>query len=276
MHLAVEATNITLAYGATTAISTSSFTIPAGTVTAVIGPNGAGKSTILNSIAGLMTPSSGTISVPPIHGDRRRISYVLQGTKVNDALPITVREVVTMGRYASSGLYRWLTDDDRASVTEAMNRMGIDDIAGKHLNDLSGGQRQRVFVAQGLAQEHDVLLLDEPLTGIDLPTAQAIDDVIHDETGRGCTVIMTTHDLSEAQFADHVLLISGRVVAHGPPQQVLTAENLADAYGPSLLHVDDGDGLFIDDPGHSHLPGRHAHRERIIHTEPSPTELHGE
>jgi manganese transport system ATP-binding protein len=276
MPVGITARDITLAYGHTIAIEESSFDIPTGQVTAVIGPNGAGKSTILNAIAGLMTPTSGTIDIPIIHGNRRRISYVLQTTKVNDALPITVKEVVTMGRYASAGPYRWLTADDRAAVDRAMDRMDIKGISGRHLQNLSGGQRQRVFVAQGLAQDHDVLLLDEPLTGIDLPTAQAIDDVIHDETARGCAVVMTTHDLSEAQFADHVLLISGRVVAHGPPEQVLTATNLADAYGPSLLHVGEGKQFFLDDPAHTPVPGRHAHRERSIHTESSPSELHGE
>jgi manganese transport system ATP-binding protein len=273
---AVDATDVTLSYGSTVAIASSTFAIPSGTVTAVIGPNGAGKSTILNAIAGLITPTTGSIDVPVIAGDRRRIAYVLQSTKVNDALPISVREVVTMGRYSTTGSYRLVSADDRDAVDNAMARVGITDIAGKRLQDLSGGQRQRVFVAQGLAQDHDVLLLDEPLTGIDLPTAQAIDKVIHDETGRGCTVVMTTHDLSEAQYADHVLLISGRVVAHGPPDAVLTPDNLADAYGPSLLHIGDAGQLFVDDPAHAHLPGRHAHRERSIHTESSPTEFHGE
>jgi iron complex transport system ATP-binding protein len=273
---AVVATNVTLAYGSTVALERSSFTIPIGTVTAVIGPNGAGKSTVLNAIAGLMDPTEGTIEVPPIVGDRRRIAYVLQTTKINDALPVSVREVVTMGRYAAAGPYRRLTTTDREAVDEAIQRMGIADIASSHLHNLSGGQRQRVFVAQGLAQDHDLLLLDEPLTGIDLPTATAIDEVIHDETSRGCTVVMTTHDLSEAQFADHVLLISKTVIASGAPDDVLTSENLVTAYGPSLLHVGDGGQLFVDDPAHSHLPGRHAHRERTIHTETSPTDLHAE
>ncbi len=146
-------------------------------------------------------------------------------------------------------------------------------IAGKRLHDLSGGQRQRVFVAQGLAQDHDLLLLDEPLTGIDLPTAQAIDEVIHDELAQGCTVVMTTHDLSEARVADHVLLLSGRVVASGAPDEVLTSDYLAAAYGPSLLHIEK-DRIFIDDPAHQHVPGRHVHLERVIHPESSTAELH--
>lgn len=273
---AVVAKDVTLAYGNHVAVDRSTFEVPVGRVTTVIGPNAAGKSTILNAIAGLMTPIHGTLEVPVIDGDHQRIAYVLQTTKVNYALPISVQEVVTMGRYATTGLYRWLTDTDRDAVNNAMDLMGISDISRSRLQDLSGGQRQRVFVAQGLAQEHDILLLDEPLTGIDLPTAQAIDDVIHEETDRGCTVIMTTHDLSEAQFSDHVLLVSGRVVASGPPDDVLTAANLAEAYGPSLLHLEEDDRLFLDDPAHPRLPGRHAHRERTIHTESSPSDVHGE
>jgi manganese transport system ATP-binding protein len=154
-----------------------------------------------------------------------------------------------------------------------MERIGIVTIGNRHLHELSGGQRQRVFVAQGLVQEHDILLLDEPLTGIDLPTAHAIDEVIHDERTRGCTVIMTTHDLSEAMVADHVVLLSGSVVAAGPPDEILTTENLTVAYGQSLLHVDQGN-IFIDDPAHIEMPGRHVHLQRTIHTDSNPSDVH--
>jgi len=270
---AVNAKDLVVSYGPYVAIARSSFTIPAGSVTAVIGPNGSGKSTMLNAIAGLVTPSAGTIEVPARKVDRHRISYVLQTTKVNDALPITVEEVVTMGRFA--GPYRRLTDDDRSAVEVAMERTGITDLRHRHLQELSGGQRQRVFVSQGLTQEHDLLLLDEPLTGIDLPTAQAIDEVIHDERDRGCTVVLTTHDLSEARVADHVLLMAGRVVAFGTPQEVLTAKHLAEAYGSAFLHVEEGQ-IFIDDAAHAPVDINHFHRDRSIHTEASPTEQHGD
>ncbi len=272
-HPAITATDLELRYGPTTALGASTFSIPSGTVTAVIGPNGSGKSTLLNAIAGLLPPASGTVETTA--EKQSEISYVLQSTRVNQALPVTVREVVSMGRYAVRGAYGRLNADDRRAVDEAMDRAGVSEIATQHLDELSGGQRQRVFVAQGLAQDHTILLLDEPLTGIDLAAAQAIDAVIHDESERGCTVVMTTHDLSEAQVANHVLLLAGRVVASGPPDEVLTRENLVAAYGQSLLHVDDGGQLFLDDPAHTHLPGRHAHRERTIHTESSPEELHG-
>ncbi|MEZ5175198.1 MAG: metal ABC transporter ATP-binding protein [Acidimicrobiia bacterium] len=273
---AVVAERIVLAYGKHIAIDESSFTVPAGSVTAVIGPNGAGKSTILNGIAGLMRPVRGSLHLSGIGDDRRRIAYVLQTTKVNEALPISVREVVTMGRYASVGWHGRLTAADRAAAAAAMDKMGITDIQTRHLRELSGGQRQRVFVAQGLAQDHDLLLLDEPLTGIDLPTARAIDAVIHDEVAAGGTVIMTTHDLSEAAVADHVLLISGRVVAEGRPDDALTVASLTEAYGTTLLHVGDEGGVFVDDPAHAPVAGRHLHRHRTIHTESSPTDLHGE
>lgn len=269
----VTARDVELRFGSTVALGQSSFIIPEGSVTVLIGPNGSGKSTLLNGIAGLHRPERGTIEVEPIDGRPRRIAYVLQTTKVNEALPISVREVVMMGRYSSAGAYGWLRRPDRDAVAEAMERTGVSALADRRLEQLSGGQRQRVFVAQGLAQDHDLLLLDEPLTGLDLPSAQAIDEVVHSEYERGHTVIMTTHDLSEARVADHVLLLSGRVVAAGPPGDVLTSEHLTEAYGTSLLHVD-GERLFIDDPAHQPAAGRHVHQDRTIHVESSPTERH--
>ncbi len=271
---AVVATNAVFKYGSHTAVAPSSFCIPECSITAIIGPNGSGKSTILNGIAELAEPASGTIEVLPIDGKRRRVSYVLQTTKVNESLPITVREVVTMGRYPSTGPYGWLKEEDRAAVQAAMDRMEITGLADRHLTELSGGQRQRVFVAQGLTQDHDMLLLDEPLTGLDITSAHAIDDVIHEEQTHGCTIVLTTHDLTAAQVADYVVLMSGRVVAAGTPEEVLTEEHLRDAYGPSLIHVE-GTRLFLDDPIHRPTDPRHEHQDRSIHLEVSPTEQHG-
>jgi manganese transport system ATP-binding protein len=256
---AVRADRWVLAYGPVVALDTSTFEVPLGGITVLIGPNGSGKSTLLGAIAGLIEPVSGSIEVTRIGDARQRVSYVMQSTKVNEGLPVTVREVVSMGRYADSP--GRLDGNDHSVVDDAMRRMGIEDLANSHLRELSGGQRQRVFVAQGLAQEHEVLLLDEPLTGLDLTSALAIDRVIHDESQTGCTIVMTTHDLAEAQVADHVVLLSGRVVASGSPHDVLTVDNLTAAYGPNLLHVE-GERLFIDDPAHRPVPGRHVHRDR--------------
>jgi len=252
--LAVEGTDVVLRYDGTIAVDKSSFRVPTGKVTAVIGPNGSGKSTLLNGIAGLLRPISGTITVHALHP-----SYVLQSTRVNESLPITVREVVTMGRYPTVGAYGRLRSADRDAVERAMTRMGITHLSHRHLHDLSGGQRQRVFIAQGLAEDHDLLLFDEPLTGLDLPSAKVIDEVIHEEPQRGHTVLLTTHDLSEAGQADNVILMGGRVIAEGLPGEVLVSDNLAAAYGPGLLHMEAGQ-MFIDDPAHMGIPGRYDSR----------------
>jgi iron complex transport system ATP-binding protein len=153
----VRATGLAVAYGSTMALAQSDFEISRGDVTAVIGPNGSGKSTLLNAIAGLLEPSAGSIDVDV---EPQRLSYVMQATKVNESLPITVREVVAMGRYATLGAYGLMSPADRSAVDVALQRLEITDLASRHLHDLSGGQRQRVFVAQGLAQDHDLLLLD--------------------------------------------------------------------------------------------------------------------
>jgi iron complex transport system ATP-binding protein len=272
MPVAVHAEDVEFAYNGDVAIEASSFDVPLGKITTLIGPNGSGKSTLLDGIAGLSEPVSGSMTVRP--EDRQRIAYVLQTRKVNDTLPVTVREVVTMGRYATLGYYRRLKDEDRRLVDESMDRMMIGDLAGEHLNELSGGQRQRVFVAQGLAQDHEMLLLDEPMTGLDLPSAAAIDAVIHDENAHGCTVVISTHDLAEARAADHVVLLAGRVVASGRPEDVLTPEYLAEAYGGASVHGA-GEELAIDDPAHLPVDERHVHRDRTIHTESMPDDRHG-
>ncbi|MCL3860069.1 metal ABC transporter ATP-binding protein [Actinotalea sp. K2] len=247
--LLAEATDLVLRYGNHTALARSTFTIPLDGVTAVIGPNGSGKSTLLHALAGLVPVAEGRLRV--LGGDPRaardEISYVLQSTVVPHSTPITVRETVGMGRYPRVGLFRRFGRADRAQVAEAMRRMGIENLAGRHLHELSGGQRQRVYVAQGLAQDHWVMLLDEPLTGLDLVSARTIDGLIHGDGRDGRTVVLTTHDLNEARAADHVILVSGRVVASGSPETVCNRQNLEVAFGLGSLH---GWGGFLDDPAH--------------------------
>ena len=171
---------LVLRYGDHTAMDTSTFVIPTHAVTAVIGPNGSGKSTVLNALAGLVEPASGTLQV--LGSDpadvRRRVSYVLQSVTVAAGTPITVAETVGMGRYPNLGLWRRRSDTDRHRVRTAMERLAITGLEHKHLTELSGGQRQRVYVAQGIAQGHEVLLLDEPLTGLDQDTASKIVEII--------------------------------------------------------------------------------------------------
>lgn len=250
---AARATDLVLSYGAHTAVATSSFEIPLGAVTAIIGPNGSGKTTVLHALAGLIKPESGTVEVlgtSPVKA-RPRVSYVLQSVGMPTGTPITVRETVAMARYATLGLWRRSTQGDRDRVEWAINELDVGDLRKRHLGKLSGGQRQRVYMAQGIAQDHDVLLLDEPLTGLDLVSARTIDRIIHAERDSRRTVVLTTHDLDEARAADHVLLVSGRVVSSGTPGEVLTRSNLELAYGLGALHETHG---FLDDP---HRPEDH-------------------
>jgi manganese transport system ATP-binding protein len=246
---AVTASDVVLAYGSRIVVDTATVTVPDGAVTALIGPNGAGKSTVLNAVAGLLKPRSGRLEVPAAER-RGGVAYVLQATHANEHLPLTVRETVTMGRYAEAGAFRRLRSADRAAVDQAMEALAISDLAGRQLRELSGGQRQRAFVAQGLAQQADVLLLDEPITGLDIVSRQHILDAIAKERAASRAVMVSTHDLGDAAAADHLLLLAGRVVASGPPDAVLTEANLSAAYGGHLLRVGEQTLILDDHPHH--------------------------
>jgi ABC-type Mn2+/Zn2+ transport system ATPase subunit len=237
-----------LAYGRRPVVDRASFTIPAGTAVAVIGPNGAGKSTLLRAMAGLLVPRHGHLEVPA-RARRAAIALVLQATDVDRHLPITVREVVTLARYGQRGPFRPLRRADRSAVVAALARLELADLADRQLHELSGGQRQRVLVAQGLAQQAELLLLDEPVMGLDVVSRQLILDAVAAERGAGRTVVWSTHDLGEAAQADLVLLVANRVVAFGPPAEVLVDGPLSAAYGGRVLRLADGLAV-VDDPHH--------------------------
>lgn len=250
---AVTIEALTVAYGPVLAVDHVDLVITRGTTTAIIGPNGSGKSTLLAAVSGLVKPTRGRVTV---HGDARRgagVAHVLQTTVANEAVPLTVLETVTMGRYGHRGAFGRMTSDDRAAVDEAIDRMRIGDLVGRQLMELSGGQRQRVYVAQGLAQRAAVLLLDEPITGLDLVTQETITAVIHEERTAGCAVVLTTHDVGTARLADLVVLMATRPVAIGPPGTALVPETLAKAYGGHVHVLDDGT-VVLDEPHH------HDHR----------------
>lgn len=258
---AVVARDLTLAYGDRVALSGASFDLPATKVTAVIGPNGSGKTTLLRALSGLERLSSGTLEVlgRPAGAQRPAVSHVMQVQTVNEAVPLTVLETVRMGRYPARGLLGRLRAADHAAVQDAITRMGIDDLVHRHLRELSGGQRQRVFVAQGLAQQADLLLLDEPVTGLDLVSQERIDEAVRDEVAAGHTVVMTTHDVATAAAADHVLLLATHVVAAGPPDTVLVEEHLSHAYGGTAFRTAEGT-LVIGDPHvHGTMVRGHEH-----------------
>ncbi len=263
--VAVHAEELVVAYGDHVALHCVSLDVPRGVVTAVIGPNGSGKTTLLKALSGLQRPSSGRIEVlgRPV-GDRRPdIAHVLQATRVNDAVPLTVVEVVRMGRYARLGALGRFRRADHDAVAEAMDRMEVAHLASKHLGELSGGQAQRVFVAQGLAQDADVLLLDEPITGLDATSQDRIDRVLAEETAKGRTVLMTTHDIPAAARCDTVVLLASHLVAVGPPEQVLTEAHLGHAYGRTTYRTPEGT-LVIGDP-HVHGETLTGHEDHHHH-----------
>ncbi len=254
---AALAADLVLAYGHRVALTAASFTLPAGATVALIGPNGSGKSTLLRALAGLVAPRSGRLTVPA-RARRGAVALVLQTTDVDRTLPITVHEAVTMARYAVRGPFGRLRAVDRAAVAEALSRMEVANLAGRQLNELSGGQRQRVMVAQGLAQQAELLLLDEPVTGLDVVSRDLILAAVEAERAAGHTVVLSTHDLADARRADLVLLLANRVVALGPPDEVLSDGPLAAAYGGRVVRVPEG-VVVMDDPHHDHEPRRSAH-----------------
>lgn len=231
--------------GDTVALTDVDLDLDPGTSLAVIGPNGSGKSTLLNAIAGILPASRGTLTLTG-----SRPALVLQSTEVDRSLPITVRDTVGLARYPALGLLRRFGPVDRDAVNEAMCRLEIDHLANHQLHELSGGQRQRVLVAQGLAQRADLLLLDEPVTGLDVTSRGLILDVVDAELDAGHAVVVTTHDLDDARICDQVLLVDRHAIAVGPPDEVLTEDNLIHAFGGRFIRV--GDRLILDDPHHHH------------------------
>ncbi|HEX6166407.1 MAG TPA: metal ABC transporter ATP-binding protein [Acidimicrobiales bacterium] len=247
---AITASGAVLAYGARVALAAATFAVPAGSTVALIGPNGSGKSTLLRALAGLAPPRSGRLDVPARAG-RGGLAFVLQTTDVERTLPVTVRETVAMARYAIRGPFGRLRAVDRAAVRQALERMEIVELAGRQLHELSNGQRQRVLVAQGLAQQAEVLLLDEPVTGLDVLSRELIFRAVEAERDAGRTVVVSTHDLDDARRADLVMLLANRVVAFGPPGEVLSDGPLHEAYGGRVLRVPEG-VIVMDDPHHDH------------------------
>ncbi|MGC5539800.1 zinc ABC transporter ATP-binding protein AztA [Streptomyces griseus] len=201
--------------------------VPAFTTTAVVGPNGSGKSTLLGVVAGVIRATAGRVE----HRTDRRVAYVAQRSAASDVLPMTVRDAVAMGRWGRRGLWRRLSRRDRAVVEASMTRLGVDFLAHRQLGELSGGQRQRALVAQGLAQEADLLLLDEPATGLDATAQRLIADVLAEVTREGVTVVQATHDLEAARAAGHLLLLrDGRLLAEGEPGALLTDDAIAEVW----------------------------------------------
>ncbi|WP_030756763.1 zinc ABC transporter ATP-binding protein AztA [Streptomyces sp. NRRL F-5135] len=203
--------------------------IPRLATTALVGPNGSGKSTLLAVLAGVIRPASGELH----HHGELPPAFVPQRTATGDTLPLTVRQTVEMGRWGERGPWRRLTGRDHAAVDHALDRLGIGDLGTRQLGELSGGQRRRALIAQGLAQGSDLLLLDEPATGLDPEARERIGALLTELVADGVTVVQATHDLDAARSADTCLVLrDGRLAGAGRPDQVLTESALARIWQP--------------------------------------------
>jgi manganese transport system ATP-binding protein len=248
----VRFTSVSFLHGRLPAVRDVTLTIEAGTSVAFLGPNGSGKSTMLDLMAGLKTPTAGSLEVAVAP---HRISYVLQRLESRQALPVTVDEVLRMGRYGHRGLTGRLRAADHDAIDRAADRSEIDDLRRRRFHKLSGGQRQRVLLAQALAAEPALLLLDEPITGLDLASQERILAIVAEETRQGTTVVLTTHHLDEARHCNVAVLLASAIVASGPPDETLIADNLRLAYGDRVLgdhhdHDHAHEMVILDDHGH--------------------------
>jgi iron complex transport system ATP-binding protein len=245
----IRAADLVVRFGSVTALDRSTFEIGAATVTALIGANGSGKTTLLHALAGLVAPSSGTIENPFADDS----ALVVQQHHRHRWMPLTVAEVVRMGRYRRVGLVGRMGAADHAAIDAAVARADVTDLLDRAFGRLSGGQQQRVRIAQALAAKPGLLLLDEPITGLDPPSQERIVALLAAERDAGTTVVFSTHHLDEAREADQVLVLDGAVTAAGPPSEALRPEVLAAAFRGRMMVIDTArDVVLVDDHGHDH------------------------
>jgi len=246
--------DITVAYrNGTTALRHASFTSPRGSITALVGVNGAGKSTIFKAIMGFVPLASGRIVLLGQPGKAAQranmVAYVPQSEEVDWNFPVLVEDVVMMGRFGHMNLFRMPRPIDRQKVAAALERVDMTAFAKRQIGELSGGQKKRVFLARALAQEGEVILLDEPFTGVDVKTEDAIVALLRALRDEGKVILVSTHNLgSVPEFCDRTVLVKGTVLASGPTPEVFTREKLEEAFGGVLRHfVLAGAGLHADD-----------------------------
>jgi len=242
----LEAVGLSVRYNSRLALEEVSFDLVTGERVAVVGPNGAGKSTLFKVIAGVLSPSAGEVKVAGhCPGSHICIAYVPQRSEVDWTFPVTVADVVMMGRAGRIGLLRRPGRGDWAYVRQCLAVVGMADLAQRQIGELSGGQQQRMFIARALAQEAALMLMDEPLTGLDVPAQEDIFRILDELRARGVTVMVATHDLNlAAERFDRVMLLHSRLLGFGQPAEVFTAGRLQEAYGDHLRLVETGAGVL--------------------------------
>ena len=235
-----------------TALTGVSFSIPQGSITALVGVNGSGKSTLFKAIMGFVPLARGSVSIlgqPAGRArDRNAVAYVPQAEEVDWNFPVLVEDVVMMGRYGHMNFLRIPGRIDKEKVAAALDRVGMGDFRKRQIGELSGGQKKRVFLARALAQEGRVILLDEPFTGADVTTEEAIVSLLRDLRAEGRVMLVSTHNLgSVPEFCDRAILINRTVLAAGPTGEVFTRANLELAFGGVLRHFVLGGSDLHDD-----------------------------
>ena len=246
---AVSARNVCVSYEGRAVLRSVSFDASAGSLVGLVGPNGAGKSTLLKAMLGLIPRDSGTAEVfgQPMISARHRVAYVPQTEIIDWDFPVTVFEVVLMGRYGRLGLFGRPGRKDRQRAIEALESVGMQDYRRRHIRRLSGGQQQRVFLARALCQEADVFFLDEPFAGVDAATERAIFELMQRLTAMDKTLVVVNHDLALLDRFDAILLLNQRVIAYGPPEEVVTEQNMQFAYSGRLSILDRADAALRGD-----------------------------
>ena len=233
--ITVDALSVTYS-NARLALFNASCTVQPSTITGLVGPNGGGKSTLFKAIMGFLQPQQGRIHIGgysvSVAQKRQLMAYVPQAEEVDWNFPVSVYDVVMMGRYGYMNLLRMPSARDRRRVMESLERVGLSNLHNRQIGELSGGQKKRAFLARALAQEGKVILLDEPFTGIDIKTEKQIIDLLLQLRQEGHTILVSTHDLASiSTFCDRIILLNRTILAEGPTEDTFTEENLAMTFG---------------------------------------------
>jgi len=239
-NLAVEVTDLTVAYREQPVLWDVDLEVPEGVLMGILGPNGAGKSTLIKTILGLIRPAAGKVRIyGRSYGEQRRlVGYVPQRGSVDWDFPTNALDVVTMGLYGKLGWVRRPGREDRALAMEGLEKVGLADLANRQISQLSGGQQQRVFLARALVQDAQVYFMDEPFAGVDATTERAIIDLLRDLRSAGKTVVVVHHDLQTLEeYFDWATFLNVRRIASGPVHEVFTEENLRKAYGGRIAFL---------------------------------------
>ncbi|MFY9269909.1 MAG: metal ABC transporter ATP-binding protein [Candidatus Manganitrophaceae bacterium] len=222
-----------------------------GQFVGLVGPSGTGKSTLLKLILGIVPALSGTVSVSGSRVDQGsppRIGYVPQIETVDWEFPVTVEQVVAMGFYRESSRLPWLTKSERSRICALLDQLGIGSYANRHIKALSGGEQQRVFLARALVGNPQLLVLDEPTSGVDLKTQHAILHLLGELNRKGVTILLTTHDLNAvARHLPWVICFNQKIIAQGPPEEIFTSVALSRTYDSEMSVVRQGDVILVDD-----------------------------